>query len=107
MWWCERVESVARAQPSVAGYAVALTDDSSYRRVPAHPRATIDAAFRVHDGVTLAGPGAWAASAGLGMTRGGEKAHVLRGSYPLHWLDYSRGADGPAGTFRYLVVEAR
>jgi len=103
----ERVESVVRAQPGVRGYALALSNDSSYWRVPAYSRTTIDAAFRLHEGSTLNGRLAWATSAGAGTTRGRDKEHLLHGTYPLNWADYSRVADGPAGTFRFLLVEAR
>jgi hypothetical protein len=102
----ERVEAVSRAQPGVKGYALALTNDSSYWRVPTQPRPTIDAAFRLHEGATLDGQRAWVASAGAGTTRGREKPHVLHGADPLRWRDYARVTDGPAGTFRYLLVEA-
>jgi hypothetical protein len=100
----ERIEAVSRAQPGVMGYAIALTNDSSYWRVPTIPRPTIDAAFRIHEGSTLSGRSAWAESAGAGTTRGRDKAHVLHGSYPLRWADYSAVAPGPAGTFRYVLV---
>lgn len=103
----ERVESVVRAKPGVVGYALALSNDSSYWRVPTNPRATIDAAFRLHEGSMLTGQLAWATAAGAGTTRGRDKAHVLQGRYPLHWSDYSRVADGPAGTLRYVLVEIR
>jgi hypothetical protein len=82
-----------------------LTNDSSYWRVPTLPRATVDAAFRLHEGRTLAGELTWAATAGVGTTRGRTKAHLLHGRYPLHWRDYSNVAEGPAGTFRYLLLE--
>ena len=100
----ERVESVARAQPGVKGYALALTNDSSYWRVPTVTRPTIDAAFRIHEGSILSGRLAWSDAAGAGTIRGRNNPHVLHGVYPLHWADYSRVADGPAGTFRYLLV---
>jgi len=102
----ERVESVVRTQPGVKGYTLALTNDSAYWRVPMDSTATIDAAFRLHEGAILSGRLAWSASAGAGTTRNREKAHVLQGTYPLHWSDYSRVSEGPAGTFRYLLVEA-
>jgi hypothetical protein len=102
----ERVESVARTQPGVKGYALALSNDSSYWRVPMDSTTTIDTAFRLHEGAILTGRLAWSAAAGAGTTRGREKTHVLRGMHPLHWVDYSRVSDGPAGTFRYLLVEA-
>jgi hypothetical protein len=52
----------------------------------------------------LAGTLAWSTAAGAGTTRGRDKAHVLAGTYPLHWAPYSHVADGPAGEFRYLLV---
>jgi hypothetical protein len=100
-----RVESVAAAQPGVTGYALALTNDSSYWRAPTRPRATADTAFRLHQGGTITGELAWASMTGPGTMRGRTTAHVLKGSYPLEWRDYSRVADGPAGTLRYLLVE--
>lgn len=90
----------------VRGYALALTNDSSYWRPPTVPRATIDAAFRLHEGATLSGQLGWAPHAGAGTTRGRDKVHRLHGAYRLHWADYSEVAPGPAGTFRYLLVEA-
>lgn len=101
-----RVESAAQVRPGVAGYALALTNDSSDWRPPTTPRETIDAAFRLHEGVLLAGTLGWGSVAGRGTTRGREKPHELVGAYPLQWHDYSVVTSGPAGTFRYLLVEA-
>ena len=41
-----------------AGYAVLLTNDSSYWKVPTH-RDTVDAALRVHEGREVSGALAW------------------------------------------------
>ncbi len=100
-----RVEAVARRTPGVSGYALALTNDSSYWREPQYQRPTIDAAFRLHEGRTLTGLLGWSSDAAPGTTRGRTEVHALTGSYPLHWRDYSRVTDGPAGTFQYLLVE--
>jgi len=102
----QRVESVVRTQAGVTGYALALTNDSAYWRAPMDATATIDTAFRLHEGATLSGRLPWAASAGAGTTRGRKGIHILGGTYPLRWRDYSRVSDGPAGTFRYLLVAA-
>ena len=101
-----RVESVARAQPGVKGYAIALTNDSSYWRTPSVLRSTADAAFRLHEGQTLEGSLAWGATAGPGTMRGRTTPHEIVGRYALGWRDYSEIAPGPAGIFRYLLVEA-
>jgi hypothetical protein len=103
----EQVELVIRAQPGIKGYALALSNDSSYWRVPTYALTAIDAAYSLHEGSKLSGRLAWSVSAGAGTTRGRDKEHVLLGTYPLHWRNYSRVADSPAGTFRYLLVEAR
>jgi hypothetical protein len=100
-----RVEVVAQNFPRTRGYVVALTNDSTYWRVPTVQRPTIDSSFRLHEGARLFGDVGWASGAG-GTTRGRERPHSLRGTYDLRWRDYSRVADGPAGTFRYLLVEA-
>ena len=93
----ERVESVSKSQPGVQGYALALSEtNSSYWRVPTYSCATIDAAFRLHEGSTLTGRLAWAASAGAGTTRGRDKEHVLQGTYTLHWTDYTASRGGPS-----------
>ena len=91
----ERVETVVRTQPSVTGYAVALTNDSSYWRVPAVPRPTIDGAFRLHEGVHARGFARMGRKAGAGTTKGREKSHELEGRYPLRWRDFSEGGRRP------------
>jgi hypothetical protein len=100
----ERVESVVRGQPGVAGAVIALTNDSSYWRPPKDTRLTIDSAFRIHEGATLGGDLAWGEGAGPGTTRGRERVHSLAGRYKVEWHDYSSVAEGPAGKLRYAVV---
>jgi hypothetical protein len=75
----ERVEAVVRTQPGVTGYAVALTNDSSYWRVPAVPRSTVDSAFRLHEGSTLEGLLGWGEKAGAGTTKGRRSRMRSRG----------------------------
>ena len=86
-----------------AGYAVLLTNDSSYWKVPTH-RDTVDAALRVHEGREVSGALAWSARASSG-TVGGRKSPIqIRGSYRLRWQEYSSFPGKSYGSFRYLAV---
>ena len=83
-----------------AGYAVLLTNDSSYWKVPTQ-RDTVDADFRVHEGRAVSGALAWAASAGTGTVRGRESPIQIRGSYRLRWHDYSSFPGKSYGSLRF------
>ncbi len=86
-----------------AGYAVLLTNDSSYWKVPTH-RDTVDADFRVHEGREISGALAWAARASSGTVRDRESPINIRGSYRLSWQEYSSFPGKSYGSFRYLAV---
>ena len=86
-----------------AGYAVLLTNDSAYWKVPG-TRDTVDAAFRIHEGKDISGEMAWAQRAGPGTVKGRESAIRLRGSYQLRWQQFSMFPDKAYGLFRYLAV---
>jgi hypothetical protein len=100
----ERVESVVDHGLATSGFAIALTNDSSYWRTPAIPRETADGAFRLHEGRTLEGTLGWSPSTGAGTMRGREKAHELRRRHHIEWHDYSRRGAAPGQTFRYALV---
>ena len=86
-----------------AGYAVLLTNDSSYWKVPTQ-RDTVDTDFRVHEGREVSGAMAWAAQASSG-TVGDRKSPIqIRGSYRLRWQEYSNFPGKSYGIFRYLAV---
>ena len=86
-----------------AGYAVLLTNDPSYWKV-APQGDTVDSDFRVHEGREISGALAWATRASSG-TVGGRKPIRIRGSYQLHWQEYSDFPEKPRrGRFRYLAV---
>ncbi len=86
-----------------AGYAVLLTNDSSYWKDPAR-RSTVDADFRIHDGREVSGVLAWATSAKQGTVKGRESPIEIHGSYRLRWRDYSKVPERSYGNFRYLAV---
>ena len=86
-----------------AGYAVLLTNDSSYWSEPRSQDA-VDSDFRIHEGRTISGELAWAAHASSGTVRGREAPIQLRGSYRLRWQEYSNFPGKSYGRFRYLAV---
>lgn len=86
-----------------AGYAVLLTNDSSYWKDPAR-RSAVDADFRIHDGQVVSGELAWATSAKPGTVGGRESPIEIHGSYRLRWQEYSNFPGKSYGSFRYLAV---
>ena len=88
------------------GFAILLTNDPLYWQVP-QPDAknAIDAAFRIHEGLTKGGCMAWSELAAPGGIKGREEPICLNGSYPLRWRDYAKVSDGPYGQFRYLAIQ--
>ena len=85
-----------------AGHAVLLTNDPLYWKDPT--RDTMDTDFRVHEGQMISGKRAWSNQASWGMVKGREKPIQLKGSYRLHWQDYSDISEEPPGKFQYLAV---
>lgn len=98
-----RLERFIGARSGWTGLAIALTNEASYWRMPAHGRATNADAFRIYEGTVLAGERAWGPHTG-GTSRGRETPLNLRHSYALRWADYSRLDGSAAGTFRALVI---
>ena len=99
-----RVERFVAHRPGWSGLVVVLTNDPGYWRPRTHGRSTNADAFRLGEGVVLRGERAWGPNTG-GTSRGREPALVLTGNYPLVWNDYSHVDDGPAGSFRSLVID--
>lgn len=85
-----------------AGYAIMLTNDSSYWSVPSL-KNTIDSAFRIHEGRSVSGEIFWGDGAGLGTTKGRDP-FVIQGQYKMKWLPFST-FDHKNGVFQYNVVE--
>ena len=67
--------------------------------------ATSDAMFRLGEGRTLSGPLGWGPNTGVGTMRRREQPLELRGSYVLHWTDFSQIDDAGGGRFRALLVD--
>ena len=99
----ERLENIVSAHDNVKGYAIILTNDSSYWKSTA--TETIDTKFRIHDGRVLNGELSWRPEASSGTVRGREKPIKLTGTYKLNWKDYSQVSGTSYGKFRYLFLE--
>ena len=100
----QRLEQLSRFPAARAGFAILLTNDSSYWKYPSRTD-TVDAAFRLHDGNSIAGKMAWSERAGAGTTKNRKKPICLNGSYDLQWQDYADMGDGSHRRFRYLAVQ--
>ncbi len=89
-----------------AGFAVLLTNDPSYWKLPQQGwQDTMDAAFRIHEGMVIKGGMKWSERVAEGAIKGMEDSIKLRGSYDVNWRDYSTLKEDKYGKFRYLVVE--
>lgn len=100
----QRLEQVALGHNDVVGYAIFLTNDSSYWKPP-RDRKTVDADFRIHQDRTLTGKLRWGPGASEGTMRGREEAILIKGVFNLDWQDYSEPSEASYGKFRYLLVK--
>jgi hypothetical protein len=101
-----RVEKFVCLMPGSNGAVVCLANDASFWRAPSHGRDTNASAFRIYDGVRLAGPRAWGPNTGAGTSRNREEVLELRAAYDLRWRDYAT-VPGANGTLKALVVEVQ
>jgi len=102
----QRIEQLAAARRGTSGYAIMLTNDSSYW-TQARASDSVDAAFRLHPERTLSGALAWHSRASAGTIRGREIALAINGSYAVAWRDYSHIDSPRYGVFKYLAVEVK
>ncbi|MBN1152258.1 MAG: hypothetical protein JXA58_03520 [Dehalococcoidia bacterium] len=101
-----RLETIVAASSATVGYAILLTNDSSYWRT-ANATNTAYAAFSIHDGAVVSGNLMWGATAGPGTTNGRSAPIDLMGSYEMTWDDYvilkGSGVRGTCTAFRYVL----
>lgn len=98
-----RLERFVGANSTASGYAIILTNDSTYW-TESKRLSSVDNAFRLHEARTLTGELQWV-GASAGTMKGREAALGLRNEYPLNWHDYSRVTEQPGGRFRFLLAE--
>lgn len=102
-----RLERIATDYPKALGYAVLLTNESAYWRAPS-ASITVDAAFRLHEGIILEGKVAWGEGASAGTMKNREELiDLCYGPYPLKWRDFSSVSTDNSSVFRYLVVAVK
>ncbi len=100
----QRLEQITSVKSGVTGYAILLTNDSSYWKPP-RSNTTVDSAFRIHHGRSLSGLLHWGSAASSGTTRSRELPINLENDYQIHWSDYSELAQQKYTTFRFVVVK--
>lgn len=100
-----RVERFVDDRAGSDGVVIMLTNDAYYWKRPQSDDATNAAAFRLGEGVLLAGRRAWGLNTGRGTMKDRESPLYLRGQYVLRWHDYSvLPGGGSAATVRQLVI---
>lgn len=98
-----RLEQLLKGRQGAVGYAILLTNDSSYwSRTKGAP---VDADFRLDEGRMVQGALMWQQEAGIGTTRGRKTAIELYGQYTLAWDDYSLLEASRYNRFRYTAVK--
>jgi hypothetical protein len=98
-----RLESISATLKDCDGWAIILTNDSSYWKEP-NNKATVDAAFRVNENRFLHGTLGWAENASDGTKRNREADLQINGKYVLQWQDYSSLSRESNGDFKFLAV---
>lgn len=101
----QRLEQIVSGRSNIVGYAIFLTNDSTYWILP-RSNQTVDVSFRIHDGRILTGELSWAPSASEGTMRGRKDKLHVKDAYNLNWKNYSEISQKSYGKLRYLLVKA-
>lgn len=107
----QRLENFVFKYNRASGYALILTNDSSYWKASVIPN-TVDADFRIHDGRILTGQLNWGTKASAGTTKGRTQSIALKNKYISKWHDYSmlestEIKDGNYVRFKYQCLEVK
>ncbi|MHB8546674.1 MAG: hypothetical protein ACYDAJ_07905 [Nitrosotalea sp.] len=100
----QRLESLGSHTDKVTKYAIMLTNDSAYWKLPGDAE-TFGDDFRIHTGVNIHGELKWHQNASDGTTKGRTNPIIINGTYPVKWQDYSKFTEKNYETFKYLLVE--
>lgn len=101
----QRLEYFSTVYDNCIGYAILLTNDSSYWKQP-RSSDTVDREFRLSEGREIKGSMSWqGAAAGTMHTR--ENKIKIGGNYLVDWEDYSNIDAKSYGRFRYLMVQVQ
>lgn len=96
-----RLEQVMGGDTDIDGYAILLTNDSSYWK--AGREGTVDTNFRLHHGRSVTGEMAWLSHTSDGTMRNRMDVIRLLRSYTVEWHPYSNLSPRPGGEFRYVA----
>jgi hypothetical protein len=99
-----RLEAITSAYENAVGYAILLTNDSSYWNTSKNS-STVDVNFRIQEGRIISGLLGWGGRASEGTTRGRIMPIEIKGRYMLQWHDYSTPSTDRYGKFRYVLVK--
>ncbi len=100
-----RVETFVRDQPSRLGYAIFLTNDSAYWKIPSRENCGY-AEFAMSEGRVVSGALNWGSMASEGTRRAREAALVVQSEYTLRWKPFTEVSAKGYRDFRYLCVQA-
>ncbi len=95
-----RLEKVVELHPNGLGFAIFLTNESTFWRESI--RDTVDKDFRIHEERIIKGELRWGEKASEGTRAGRKEPLKLKGKYRLSWHDYSLG-----GIFKYLLIKVK
>jgi len=105
-----RLEEFVSTRDKCVGYAILLTNDSSYWNL-SNRDSTVCDDFRVSESRNVSGILRWGESAGKGTTKNRETPVSIVGNYTCNWHDYSNFQQGEyvegGLIFRYLLLEIR
>jgi hypothetical protein len=104
----QKLEQFVSGNTNAIGYAILLTNDSSYWNRPRNA-STTDANFRIHGGRVIEGTLSWRNTASEGTTKNRKEDVAIRGKYVLNWKEYHEIEVGQyvrgSRKFRYLSVK--
>lgn len=99
-----RLEIFKTEYKSILGYALFLTNESTYWK-QSKTEDAVDKEFRIHEGIILSGKLSWGTNTGDGTKKNREEPLNLNNTYAIHWKDYSNFEDKKNGQFRYVLVK--
>lgn len=99
-----RLERFIDIHPNAKGFAIFLTNDSSYWKEVLN-RDTVDQAFRLYENRMMEGKLIWGKRASAGTIRGRENYLSLSKKYHLRWNNFSQLSDDKKTSFKYLLLE--
>lgn len=104
IWRIERMKKLDKNFK--AGYAVMLTNDASYWKIPISNK-TVDSAFRIHEGRVIGGSLTWGENVGIGTSKNRTNPIDFIEQYVIHWDTYSQISNEFNGLFKLCLIEVR